>query len=115
MNDDADESGRAVAGYNPEIATISPEEFVELMALARERPPLTPDGQWRHDYHAAMIAKRTIGVQPDLFGAWCFIREWGRIGRAGQVRTVPYATADEAHEALARQHRALASNIEDVV
>jgi len=69
MNDDADESGRAVAGYNPEIATISPEEFAELMALARERPPLTPDGQWRHDYHAAMIAKRTIGVQPDLFGA----------------------------------------------
>lgn len=64
-----EERGNAVPGYNPEIATISPEEFAELMALARERPRLTPDGQWRHDYHAAMIAKRTIGVQPDLFGA----------------------------------------------
>jgi hypothetical protein len=56
-------------GYDPKIATNSEEEFAELMALARERPPLTPDGQWRHDYHAAMIARRTIGVQPDLFGA----------------------------------------------
>jgi predicted DNA-binding WGR domain protein len=37
-----------------------------------------------------------INVQPDLFGQCCFIREWGRIGRAGQVRMIPYATADEA-------------------
>ena len=42
-------------------------------------------------------------VQPDLFGQWCFIREWGRIGRAGQVRTVPYDTAADAHEALVQQ------------
>jgi predicted DNA-binding WGR domain protein len=33
------------------------------------------------------------------------IREWGRIGCAGQVRIVPYATATEAHEALALQQR----------
>lgn len=69
MNGQDEEHARAVAGYNPKIATISQEEFAELMALVRERPVLTPDGQWRHDYHAAMIAKRTIGVQPDLFGA----------------------------------------------
>lgn len=31
-----------------------------------------------------------LDVQPDLFGQWCFIREWGRIGSTGQVRTVPY-------------------------
>jgi predicted DNA-binding WGR domain protein len=29
-----------------------------------------------------------LDVQLDLFGAWCFIREWGRIGQAGQTRTV---------------------------
>ena len=69
MSREAEEPGIAVPGYNPSIATISEEEFAELMALARERPPLTPDGQWRHDYHAAMIARRTIGVQRDLFGA----------------------------------------------
>lgn len=22
-----------------------------------------------------------LDVQPDLFGQWCFIREWGRIGK----------------------------------
>lgn len=60
---------QAAAGYDPKIAAISEQEFAELMALAREGPPLTPDGQWRRDYHAAMIARRTIGVQPDLFGA----------------------------------------------
>ena len=44
-----------------------------------------------------------LDVQPDLFGAWSLIREWGRIGRAGQVRTIPYDTAGEAHEALVAQ------------
>ena len=42
-----------------------------------------------------------LDVQPDLLGAWCFIREWGRIGRPGQLRHVPYPTEDEAKEALA--------------
>ena len=46
-----------------------------------------------------------LDVQPDLFGQWCFIREWGRIGRAGQVRMIPYPTAANAHEALVQQQR----------
>jgi predicted DNA-binding WGR domain protein len=46
-----------------------------------------------------------LDVQPDLFGQWCFIREWGRIGRAGQVRMAFYPTAAEAQEALAVQWR----------
>jgi predicted DNA-binding WGR domain protein len=46
-----------------------------------------------------------LDVQPDLFGAWCFIREWGRIGRSGQVREVPYPTPAEAQAALERQRR----------
>jgi predicted DNA-binding WGR domain protein len=46
-----------------------------------------------------------LDVQPDLFGQWCFIREWGRIGRAGQVRTVPFPTATEAQKALVQQQR----------
>jgi predicted DNA-binding WGR domain protein len=46
-----------------------------------------------------------LDVQPNLFGQWCFIREWGRIGRAGQVRMVSYPTAADAHEALAMQRR----------
>jgi predicted DNA-binding WGR domain protein len=46
-----------------------------------------------------------LDVQPDLFGAWCFIREWGRIGRSGQVREVPYPTPAEAQAALDKQRR----------
>jgi predicted DNA-binding WGR domain protein len=48
-----------------------------------------------------------LDVQPDLFGAWCFIRDWGCIGkRGGQSRTVPYpTTATEAQAALERQRR----------
>lgn len=30
-----------------------------------------------------------LDVQPDLFGAWCLIREWGRIGQGGQARFHP--------------------------
>lgn len=46
-----------------------------------------------------------LDVQPDLFGAWCLIREWGRIGGGGQSRSTPYPTADEAQTALERQRR----------
>jgi len=47
-----------------------------------------------------------LDVQPDLFGAWCCIREWGRIGQAGQTRSVLYSTPAEAEAALVRQLRA---------
>ena len=52
-----------------------------------------------------MVRFYVLDVQPDLFGEWCFVREWGRIGRSGQIRTVPYPTENEAHAALARQRR----------
>lgn len=47
-----------------------------------------------------------LDVQPDLFGAWCCIREWGRIGQSGQTWSVPYSTPAEAKAALVRQLRA---------
>jgi predicted DNA-binding WGR domain protein len=47
-----------------------------------------------------------LDVQPDLFGAWCVLREWGRIGASGQTRTVPYPTLSEAEIAFQRQRRA---------
>lgn len=43
-----------------------------------------------------------LDVQPDLFGGWSFIREWGRIGRPGQVRLDPFPTESAAIAALAR-------------
>lgn len=44
-----------------------------------------------------------LDVQRDLFGAWCCICEWGRIGQAGQMRSVPYPTPQEAQATLERQ------------
>jgi predicted DNA-binding WGR domain protein len=34
------------------------------------------------------------------------VREWGRIGRAGQMRVVAFPTPAEAYSALERQRRA---------
>jgi predicted DNA-binding WGR domain protein len=45
-----------------------------------------------------------MDVQLDLFGAWCLVREWGRIGSAGLVRSIPDRTLGEAEAALER-HR----------
>lgn len=46
-----------------------------------------------------------LDVQPTLFGEWAVVREWGRIGRAGTVRSTPYGTAAAAEAARARQLR----------
>ena len=43
-----------------------------------------------------------LDVQPDLFGGWSLVREWGRIGRPGQVRLDPFPSVDLAEAALAR-------------
>jgi predicted DNA-binding WGR domain protein len=47
-----------------------------------------------------------LDVQPDLFGVFTLVREWGRIGRAGQVRMIPYPTPAEAAAALDKQRTA---------
>jgi predicted DNA-binding WGR domain protein len=44
-----------------------------------------------------------LDVQPDLFGGWSFIREWGRIGRPGVVRLHFCSSEMEAIAALDRQ------------
>jgi len=47
-----------------------------------------------------------LDVQPDLFGFWSLVREWGRIGQPGQVRLVPYPDENAAELALAKQRQA---------
>ncbi len=73
-DDPGPEGGRAVAGrlvYDPSFATVSEEEFNELVALMRDgapRKPPTPEALWRRAYHEAMFNRRLVGVQHDLFG-----------------------------------------------
>ncbi len=45
-----------------------------------------------------------LDVQPDLFGRWAFVREWGRIGSPGQMRIATDLGESEARARLAR-HR----------
>jgi predicted DNA-binding WGR domain protein len=45
-----------------------------------------------------------LDMQPDLFGTWCVVREWGRIGRSGRVQMTAYPSPVEAEAALER-HR----------
>ncbi len=46
-----------------------------------------------------------LDVQPDLFGAWGMVREWGRIGRAGRLRIDAFPTVEEAEARLRRQQQ----------
>lgn len=40
-----------------------------------------------------------MNVTRNLFGEWCLIREWGRIGSAGGQRLINYAESREDAEA----------------
>uniref|UniRef100_UPI0031019F94 WGR domain-containing protein n=1 Tax=Neorhizobium sp. EC2-8 TaxID=3129230 RepID=UPI0031019F94 len=44
----------------------------------------------------------TMRVQPTLFGECAVVREWGRIGKGGQVRETQHTTPQEA-QAFAAQ------------
>lgn len=44
----------------------------------------------------------TMMVQPSLFGEWCLVREWGRIGSPGRVVSTPYPSPALAEAALDR-------------
>ena len=41
-----------------------------------------------------------LDVQRDLFGQWCLMRQWGRIGRAGRSSITVYGSPDEANQSL---------------
>jgi len=44
-----------------------------------------------------------LDLQPALFGEWALVKEWGRIGSAGQKRRVFYDEKAEADAALVRE------------
>ena len=43
-----------------------------------------------------------VHVVPNLFGEWAVLKEWGRIGRAGTVRTWTFTGQGEAEQARQR-------------
>jgi predicted DNA-binding WGR domain protein len=46
-----------------------------------------------------------LSVQPNLFGAWSLIREWGRIGSEGQSRIDLHDSLEAAEQAMRRKVR----------
>lgn len=57
--------------YDRKNATVSAEEFAELMAIVHSEPtpvrPLTPGDHWRRDYQRDQQNRRVLGSQADLF------------------------------------------------
>lgn len=45
-----------------------------------------------------------LDIQMDLFGNQCLIRQWGRIGKRGQMKTAPFPTLEAAEQALVKYH-----------
>ena len=56
----------------------------------------------RRDPARHMARFYAVQVVPTLFGSWALLREWGRIGRPGTLRTDGFATEEEAETARAR-------------
>ena len=54
----------------------------------------------RSDATQNMARYYSMSLQATLFGEWSLVREWGRIGRGGQVKATPYPARSEAEEAL---------------
>ena len=61
-----------------------------------------------HRIDAARQMRRfyRMDIQPDLFGGFSLVREFGRIGQPGHLRLASFDTEAEAAAALARQQRA---------
>ncbi|MBF0177252.1 MAG: WGR domain-containing protein [Magnetococcales bacterium] len=47
-----------------------------------------------------LISYYSIQIQPDLWGRWHVIREWGRAGSPGTLRKTPHDELQDAMDAL---------------
>jgi predicted DNA-binding WGR domain protein len=68
--------------------------------------PMSAIVLYRIDASNRMHRFYRMDAQPDLFGHWCLMREWGRIGSTGQTRSLPFPTPQQAEAALHKQRRA---------
>jgi predicted DNA-binding WGR domain protein len=76
------------------------------------RKPLTAIAAWdsmhlrRIDPDRNMARFYSMSVQPNLFGEWALLREWGRIGSAGRLVSGRFASEQEAALAMAEYVKA---------
>lgn len=43
-----------------------------------------------------------LAIEPNLFGEFSLVREWGRIGKGGQVKQASFGSVEEARQACKR-------------
>lgn len=60
---------------------------------------------YRIDNERHMHRFYRLDIQPDLFGGFTLVREFGRIDQPGQLRLTAFDTEDEAAAALTRLQR----------
>ena len=60
---------------------------------------------YRSDPTRNMARFYFLDIQPDLFGHWSVVREWGRVGAEGRLRADSYPTPIEAEAAFERLRR----------
>ena len=82
----------------PAILKIAGEEIAGSQMSSVTLYRIDPAKNMQRYYH--------MDIQRDLFGNQCLIREWGRIGRAGQMRIGLYRSIEEAEQALIKQREA---------
>jgi predicted DNA-binding WGR domain protein len=66
------------------------------------------DGKHLHrvDPDRNMARFYSMSVQPNLFGEWALLREWGRIGSAGRLVSGRFGSEQEAARAMAEHLKA---------
>ena len=60
----------------------------------------------RIDVARNMMRFYRLDVQQTLFGEWALVREWGRIGSGGTVRSAVFDSEEAGDAARIRQQRA---------
>lgn len=58
---------------------------------------------YRIDAENNMWRYYRLDLQPDLFGLWFLVKEWGRIGQPGQSHMTSFPTIGDAERAFERQ------------
>lgn len=93
--------------YDPRIATVSREEFEDLIAavrLADALPrPKTNDDRWRADYAEAQRRRRVIGYQQDLFSSTT-MTHYRRHAAAPEWARAPIETVEQKLERIKGDH-----------
>ena len=76
---------------------------IVYLSVAERHPPAGRVHLERHHPARRMHRYYRLSVEPNLFGEWSLVREWGRVGQPGRSRIDLHATEQDAQAAMARK------------